>query len=68
MIHFYWQKHFSTEIHHQYNDGAMRVQRARKKCRTALLGPTYQYQMFVQQVSGKTNMSIVITFNNVKTS
>jgi len=30
--------------------------------------PTYQYQMLAEQLSGKTNMSLVITFNTVKTS
>jgi hypothetical protein len=59
---------FSTEINHQYSDGAMEVQCARKLCRTALFGPTYQYQMSVEQLSGKTNMSLVITFNTVMTS
>jgi hypothetical protein len=58
---------FSIDIHHQYSDGAMRVQCARKWCRTALLSPAYQYQMLAEQLSGKTNMSLLITFNTVMT-
>jgi hypothetical protein len=46
-----WEKHiFSVEIHHQYSDGAIRVQRASKWCRVAMAGRTYQEWTFVDEL------------------